>query len=66
MHLGHWWAVAPLYTTTVQAEVLGQRSELPIALLRGVYRNEAVDATHLAMFHQFEGIWIDKGRPSPI
>ena len=26
-----------------------------------VYRNEAVDATHLAMFHQFEGIWIDKG-----
>ena len=26
-----------------------------------VYRNEAVDATHLAMFHQLEGIWIDEG-----
>jgi phenylalanyl-tRNA synthetase alpha chain len=26
-----------------------------------VYRNEAVDATHLAMFHQFEGIWVDRG-----
>jgi phenylalanyl-tRNA synthetase alpha chain len=25
------------------------------------YRNEAVDATHLAMFHQFEGIWVDRG-----
>jgi len=26
-----------------------------------VYRNEAVDASHLAMFHQFEGLWIDHG-----
>ena len=51
------------HTTTVQARVLGQRSELPIriASMGRVYRNEAVDATHLAMFHQFEGIWIDKG-----
>ena len=26
-----------------------------------VYRNEAVDASHTAMFHQFEGLWIDRG-----
>jgi len=51
------------HTTTVQARVLQERDELPIkvASMGRVYRNEAVDATHLAMFHQFEGIWIDKG-----
>ncbi len=59
------------HTTTVQARVLeaaGKRlaageDVLPIrvASLGRVYRNEAVDATHLAMFHQFEGIWIDRG-----
>lgn len=51
------------HTTTVQARVLGQQSELPIrvASMGRVYRNEAVDATHLAMFHQLEGIWIDEG-----
>lgn len=51
------------HTTTVQARVLEQRPELPIrvASMGRVYRNEAVDATHLAMFHQFEGIWVDKG-----
>ena len=26
-----------------------------------MYRNEAVDATHLAMFHQLEGFWLDRG-----
>ena len=25
-----------------------------------VYRNEAIDATHLAEFHQIEGLYIDK------
>ena len=51
------------HTTTVQARVLSQKPDLPIrvASMGRVYRNEAVDATHLAMFHQFEGIWIDKG-----
>ncbi len=51
------------HTTTVQARVLGESPELPIRIASAgrVYRNEAVDATHLAMFHQFEGIWIDKG-----
>jgi phenylalanyl-tRNA synthetase alpha chain len=51
------------HTTTVQARVLGSKPELPIRIASAgrVYRNEAVDATHLAMFHQLEGIWIDKG-----
>lgn len=51
------------HTTTVQARVLESRPPLPIrvASMGRVYRNEAVDATHLAMFHQFEGIWVDKG-----
>lgn len=56
------------HTTTVQARVLeeaGKRgmSALPIRVASSgrVYRNEAVDATHTAMFHQFEGIWIDRG-----
>jgi phenylalanyl-tRNA synthetase alpha chain len=51
------------HTTTVQARVLEQRPEPPIKVVSAgrVYRNEAVDATHLAMFHQFEGIWVEKG-----
>lgn len=51
------------HTTTVQARVLESKPDLPIriASMGRVYRNEAVDATHTAMFHQFEGIWIDKG-----
>jgi phenylalanyl-tRNA synthetase alpha chain len=51
------------HTTTVQARLLAQKPPLPIraASLGRVYRNEAVDATHLAMFHQFEGIWVDRG-----
>jgi phenylalanyl-tRNA synthetase alpha chain len=51
------------HTTTVQARTLQARPPLPmrVASLGRVYRNEAVDATHLAMFHQLEGIWIDRG-----
>jgi phenylalanyl-tRNA synthetase alpha chain len=51
------------HTTTVQARVLNAHPPLPIRIASPgrVYRNEAVDATHLAMFHQFEGLWIDKG-----
>lgn len=51
------------HTTTVQARVLEQRPELPIRVASAgrVYRNEAVDATHLAMFHQLEGLWVDRG-----
>ena len=56
------------HTTTVQARVLQQAAAsgedpLPIriASMGRVYRNEAVDATHLAMFHQLEGLWIERG-----
>lgn len=51
------------HTTTVQARVLQQKPPLPIriACAGRVYRNEAVDTTHLAMFHQLEGLWIEKG-----
>lgn len=51
------------HTTTVQARVLEGQPELPlrVAAAGRVYRNEAVDATHLAMFHQLEGIWVDRG-----
>jgi phenylalanyl-tRNA synthetase alpha chain len=51
------------HTTTVQARLLESSPALPVRAcsLGRVYRNEAVDATHLAMFHQFEGIWVDKG-----
>ena len=51
------------HTTTVQARVLEQHPPLPIKLVAAgrTYRNEAVDPTHLAMFHQFEGIWIEEG-----
>jgi phenylalanyl-tRNA synthetase alpha chain len=51
------------HTTTVQARVLEKRPPLPIKVVAAgrVYRNEAVDSTHLAMFHQFEGIWVEQG-----
>ena len=51
------------HTTTVQTRVLQRRPPLPLRVASAgrVYRNEAVDATHLAMFHQFEGIWVDRG-----
>ena len=51
------------HTTSVQARELSRRPKLPfkIVSMGRVYRNEAVDATHLAMFHQFEGIWVEEG-----
>ena len=51
------------HTTTVQARVLEARPAPPVKVVSfgRVYRNEAVDATHTAMFHQFEGIWVDRG-----
>ncbi|MEJ2741890.1 MAG: phenylalanine--tRNA ligase subunit alpha [Gammaproteobacteria bacterium] len=51
------------HTSTVQVRVLEKQKELPIRIVSPgrVYRNEAVDATHLACFHQFEGLWVDKG-----
>lgn len=51
------------HTTSIQARVLQSQPQLPIKIASNgrVYRNEAIDATHLAMFHQFEGLWVDKG-----
>ncbi len=51
------------HTTTIQARTLQRGGDLPIKVASAgrVYRNEAVDATHLAMFHQLEGFWLDKG-----
>ena len=51
------------HTTPVQARVLAQKRSLPIKVVSTgrVYRNEAVDASHLAMFHQLEGFWLEKG-----
>jgi phenylalanyl-tRNA synthetase alpha chain len=51
------------HTTTVQARHLERQPELPIRIASAgrVYRNEAVDATHGAMFHQLEGLWVDRG-----
>ena len=49
------------HTTPVQARTLEQRPPLPIKIASAgrVYRNEAVDATHMPMFHQLEGFWLD-------
>ena len=51
------------HTTPIQARTLEARPPLPIKVASAgrVYRNEAVDATHLAMFHQLEGFWVDRG-----
>lgn len=53
------------HTTTVQVRTLEalKNSELPIKIVSPgrVYRNEKVDATHLACFHQYEGLWVGEG-----
>ncbi|HKY34957.1 MAG TPA: phenylalanine--tRNA ligase subunit alpha [Polyangiaceae bacterium] len=51
------------HTSTIQARTLEKRLPLPLkyASPGRVYRNEAVDATHLAMFHQLEGFWVEQG-----
>ncbi len=50
------------HTTTVQTRILEaqKNGNLPIKIVSPgrVYRNEAVDATHLACFHQYEGLWV--------
>ena len=50
------------HTTSVQAREL-QKGELPLKIVScgRVYRNETEDASHQAMFHQYELVWIDKG-----
>lgn len=56
------------HTTSVQARMLQQRAlfegkKLPIkvASFGKVYRNESEDASHQAMFHQYELVWVEEG-----
>lgn len=48
------------HTTAIQARVLAS-GQLPIKVIcfGKVYRNETEDASHQAMFHQFELLWVD-------
>ncbi len=48
-------------TSTVQIRVMEERKPpLRIISIGRVYRPDAADATHFPMFHQMEGLWIDK------
>ena len=60
--------IAPAHTSTMQNRVLQQfkpnleRGEPIAVLLPGrVFRNEDLDARHEHTFHQFEGVYVDKG-----
>ena len=48
---------------TLQSKALFENGKLPIkiASFGRVYRNETEDATHQAMFHQFELVWVEEG-----
>lgn len=54
------------HTTSVQSRYMmslnGDESKLPLKIVSPgrAYRNEAIDATHLALFHQFEGLWVGR------
>lgn len=48
-------------TSTVQIRVMEQsQPPLRIISLGRVYRPDAADATHFPMFHQMEGLWVDR------
>lgn len=56
------------HTTSVQARLLqarslfeGKRLPIKVASFGKAYRNETEDASHQAMFHQFELVWVEKG-----
>ncbi len=50
------------HTTSVQARVLEkEKPPIKVASFGRVYRNEAEDASHQAMFHQFELVWLESG-----
>ena len=50
------------HTTSILAREL-ERSDLPLKSIYAgrVYRNESEDASHQAMFHQFDLVWIEEG-----
>ncbi|HLZ15090.1 MAG TPA: phenylalanine--tRNA ligase subunit alpha [Candidatus Saccharimonadales bacterium] len=60
--------IAPAHTSTMQNRVLSalkdnlEQGQPIAALLPGrVFRNEDLDARHEHTFHQFEGVYVDKG-----
>lgn len=60
--------VAPAHTSTMQNRILSQnrglldKGEAIAFIIPGrVFRNEDLDATHEHTFHQFEGLYVDKG-----
>ena len=54
------------HTTSVQARELA-KGKLPLKVIScgRVYRNEKEDASHQAMFHQYEAVWIEEGISLP-
>lgn len=49
------------HTTAIQARVLSTaRIPIKVVCFGKVYRNETEDASHQAMFHQFELLWVDR------
>lgn len=49
-------------TSSVQIRaMLLQPPPIKVVAAGAVYRNDAVDATHSPMFHQMEGLYVDKG-----
>lgn len=56
------------HTTAVQARMLqnralfeGKKLPLKVASFGKVYRNENEDASHQAVFHQYELVWVEQG-----
>lgn len=49
-------------TSTVQIRVM-ERTTPPVRIISvgRVYRPDTADATHYPMFHQMEGLWVDRG-----
>lgn len=49
------------HTSSMQIRsMLAQPAPIKVVATGAVYRNDAVDATHSPMFHQIEGLYIDK------
>lgn len=60
--------IAPAHTSTMQNRVLrdykdnlAQGKPIAVLLPGRVFRNEDLDARHEHTFHQFEGVYVDKG-----
>ncbi len=59
---GHPDVLLRTHTSPVQVRVMeNQRPPIYAVMPGAVYRNEDIDATHGAMFHQLEGLAVDEG-----